>query len=516
MKINYKKLKQILLILLVSFSMTIFLNYSNYVRYNSSLFAIQTVDFNILSHTLPTKLSYTLIEGNLEELQRTLDSNYGLFGLVITDCKVIEDKCPNQKILFSTNSRYKNKNYTTENLSNNHYDFLKDPVPLVAEGFYESSYTGDRLKTGRRNEGKIIGRVYYIRVDRPDFLTSQILWLKKPFYPRGVNILYTITLMLFLTMGILLFCIIQWVTYKYRIQKHLDQQKYEEQLKNNEIKRLEAENKLLRITSFNNVFGQVIEQDFSSVIGNRLQELDSILKNILLKIDSDIQNIVHDIYKAPLLFNLGYTPRIINEFKNKTRNLEIYQPLVNFLLEANETIKTLDWVVKDLRGTTRIESEPTLIQKEIEYLSHNLPPSLNDWKINFDCDSYPLWINCNPWHFRSIIKNALYNSSAALKKYRRKLKIKDFQGYILVRCYTHDCTAIIDIEDNGPGIPLEMLPLLYESSERLNKTAGEIVGNGSMIVFAYLSLHGGKVEKMNLDKGAKVSFKFPLISNELR
>ncbi|MBD2730259.1 HAMP domain-containing histidine kinase [Nostoc sp. FACHB-892] len=475
------------------------------------MFAVQTVDFNILSYTLPMKVSYTLIKGDLEELQRTLDSNYGLFGLVITDCKSLENKCPKQKILFSTNSKY--QTYTISDIVNSPFDYLKDPIPVVAERFYQNSYIGNRLKTGRTNKGKIIGRIYYIRVNRPNFITSQLLWLRKPFNLKGVNIVYTLTFIMLLTMGILLFCIIQWITYRYKTQKQIDQQKYEKRLKDKEIERLELENKLLKIITFNSVFGQVIEQDFSSVIANRIQELDSILKNILLKIDSDIQNIVHDIYKAPLLFNLSCTPKIINEIISKTYNLEVYQPIIEFLLEANETLKTLDWVVKDLRGTTRIESEATLVQQEIEYLSQNLPPSLDNWKIDFDFDSSPLWINCNPWHLRSIVKNALYNSSAALKKYRRKLKNNSFQGYISVRCHSNNNTAIIDIEDNGPGIPSDILPLLYESSERLNRSAGEIAGNGSMIVFAYLCLHGGKVEKINLDKGARVSFQFPLTSD---
>ncbi|MGK7894998.1 MAG: hypothetical protein AB4372_15605 [Xenococcus sp. (in: cyanobacteria)] len=59
---------------------------------------VQTVDFNILAHTLPTKLSYSLISEDIAELQRTIDSNYGLFGIVVTDCLSIEPECSNQKI----------------------------------------------------------------------------------------------------------------------------------------------------------------------------------------------------------------------------------------------------------------------------------------------------------------------------------------------------------------------------------------------------------------------------------
>jgi uncharacterized protein YozE (UPF0346 family) len=84
MKITYAKLGRIVVIFLASIGTTSSLNYANYQRYNSSIFATQTVDFNILAHTLPTKLSYAFTKGDFEELQKTLNSNYGLFGLVIT------------------------------------------------------------------------------------------------------------------------------------------------------------------------------------------------------------------------------------------------------------------------------------------------------------------------------------------------------------------------------------------------------------------------------------------------
>lgn len=99
---KYKLASLIRLTLITSFTFTIatvsnLLNHHKY--WNGTIFAVQTVDFNILSHSLPTKLSIALDQGKKAEIQRTLDSNYGLFGLVITDCKTINVKCTNQKIL---------------------------------------------------------------------------------------------------------------------------------------------------------------------------------------------------------------------------------------------------------------------------------------------------------------------------------------------------------------------------------------------------------------------------------
>ena len=78
-----RKIKNFLAIFIASFASTFVLSFVNYQRYSSSLYKIQTVDFNILAYTLPSKLSYTLIKGDLNELQRTLNSNYGFFAWLV-------------------------------------------------------------------------------------------------------------------------------------------------------------------------------------------------------------------------------------------------------------------------------------------------------------------------------------------------------------------------------------------------------------------------------------------------
>ncbi len=81
-----------------AFGLASITSYSLYQGYwHGTIRRVQTVDFNILSHTLPTKLSFALINQNVEELQRTLNSNYGLFGIVVTDCLSIEPESVDQK-----------------------------------------------------------------------------------------------------------------------------------------------------------------------------------------------------------------------------------------------------------------------------------------------------------------------------------------------------------------------------------------------------------------------------------
>jgi len=159
-------------------------NYANHKGYwEGTIHRVQTVDFNILSHMLPTKLSYALLEGNSEELQRTLDSNYGLFGLVVTDCQTDSAECSGQNILYASESyldwRTELDNQGVDFLSNTEapYRLLYNPPPLLTTDGYEDSRDETWDPTGLENEGEIIGRVYYVRGIPPNFWSYYRRWI---------------------------------------------------------------------------------------------------------------------------------------------------------------------------------------------------------------------------------------------------------------------------------------------------------------------------------------------------
>ncbi len=96
-----KVLRRFLFVSSVVFGLSTVANWNEWNQYwNGTLRRVQTVDFNMLSHTLPAKLSSVLANRNYRELQRTLDSNYGLFGIIVTDCKKVDSLCQQQKIIL--------------------------------------------------------------------------------------------------------------------------------------------------------------------------------------------------------------------------------------------------------------------------------------------------------------------------------------------------------------------------------------------------------------------------------
>lgn len=220
-RIIINSLSRLCLITAAAFGMATGSNYGNYQSYwNGTIFAVQSLDFNILAHTLPTKLSYSLLQGEVEELQRKLNSNNGLFGLVITDCQRSEKDCPNQKILYSSNSSRKwTKQLNQKDLPNHPYDLLRDPPPLLAAAQYVDLSNSKPTSTQRTNSGKIIGRVYYIRGVPPTFAEDYGYWMLHPLNLKGSRVIYSLTAALFLTGGFAVWAIIEAVLYAKRKQR---------------------------------------------------------------------------------------------------------------------------------------------------------------------------------------------------------------------------------------------------------------------------------------------------------
>jgi hypothetical protein len=225
------------------------LNYFNHKAYYTTIRNTQTVDFNILANTLPTKLSQALQKGNLEEIQRTVNSNYGLFGIIVTNCKREERECNNQQVIAKSQPAregWGGKQFP-ENLLRSPYDILRSPAPITAEWGFKDARSVEVIPTGRINKGKVIGRVYYVRRDPPEFVQTQISWLLTPveslqiltatgntekagkklyeFIDSGSNKYFFLTNLLGLVVGLFAWRIWERILYQRKLQQKLHEQR---------------------------------------------------------------------------------------------------------------------------------------------------------------------------------------------------------------------------------------------------------------------------------------------------
>lgn len=171
--------------------------------WSGTVHRVQTVDFNLLHHTLPTTLSTLIIAGRDEEIQRVLNSTFGLFGLVITDPS-------GQSILYKTNKVYKRKswqaNASPEGLAyeKEPFDLLTDPPPLAAVYEHKSPRHDQAEKAGAVPQSRVLGRIYYMRTAPPS-LTDDLLnfFSTGPWEISGSKRGY-----LFITLSAVFFCMV--------------------------------------------------------------------------------------------------------------------------------------------------------------------------------------------------------------------------------------------------------------------------------------------------------------------
>jgi hypothetical protein len=146
-------------------------HYDSY--WNGTIRRVQTVDFNILHHTLPITLSYLVLTGRADSVQKVLDSNYGIFGLVITDPK-------GENIVYKSEKVYKAKSWQKElsietvkesqaTRDSEHFDWLTNPPPDHAQFANASPRVAADAEVASKPQGQVIGRVYYVRQPPPPF-----------------------------------------------------------------------------------------------------------------------------------------------------------------------------------------------------------------------------------------------------------------------------------------------------------------------------------------------------------
>lgn len=165
---------------------------------------VQTVDFNILHHTLPSTLSQLIVSGRDDQIQKVLDCTYGLFGLVVTDET-------GTSILYQTDKVYRRKSWqkrlTPENLKleKEPFDLLTDPPPVGAAFQHTSPRSAAAVKVeGETQPSRVLGRVYYMRSYPPTLMEDLNNFLTTGFWElSGSKRGY-----LFITLSSIFFCLV--------------------------------------------------------------------------------------------------------------------------------------------------------------------------------------------------------------------------------------------------------------------------------------------------------------------
>lgn len=172
-------------------------------------------------------------------------------------------------------------------------------------------------------------------------------------------------------------------------------------------------------------------------------------------------------------------------------------------------------IVQQLLTMSRLVPEATALQEEDEVnlgkltreILAMLAPLAIEKQIDleFELDELIVPIHGNTTALGILIRNLVDNS----------IRYCNEQGRILVRLYQETNHVILEVCDNGPGIPKELRTRVFERFFRVlgNKSPGS--GLGLAIVEQICALHGGRVVLDSPEKGSGLIVKvyLPLPSN---
>lgn len=505
--------------------------------YIKALPRVQTVDFNMLFYMLPSALSNAMqghstyqLKENPElsrRVQAILDSNYGVFDLIITHQDVKENPSEDD-ILYRPQNRGLKDTLPRGDIV--HSDLILYPHPPCSTANYPEPKSGfleydEKCKAMiqeaiNSKRSIVLGRVHYVRGRVPSFWDKLKEFNEEPFKDdSGYQfMLYgsVATIMVFLVVGFVLYTMLYFF-FRYVVRHHADKSALEHKLS-------DLERELNKFRQFDSVFRGQVDNEFTSRIGNEIQRIESEYNSILKRLEIDVRNITHDIRKAPLLCckdtiiatvdNLDFqkalaTPEDFYRVKESIKS--IFEKINSSI---NSSIAVINDIIKNLDEMISLKGKECNFADLIDQFSTNLPKNLRskNYRIKFNREGCNYSIKINPWHFRSILKNIIENSARVLQD--KKMDKLDFQGEITVSCGYEAANrrVYVTIEDNGDGIPENLLDKLYQTHERLNRTMGQRRGNGSMIVYAYLALFDGKVRVENRSEGGgRITVSFPIV-----
>jgi two-component system, OmpR family, phosphate regulon sensor histidine kinase PhoR len=222
------------------------------------------------------------------------------------------------------------------------------------------------------------------------------------------------------------------------------------------------------------------------------------------KMRSDfVANVSHEM-RTPLTAVLGYTETILHEDLTREQLLDFMQIIDR---EANRLSRLLD----DLLDLAKIENEKEFIKKkavDLPLLIREAVQRVEDLLqvkkdiLAVDLPDQDLLIEGNAEWLRQGLVNIIENSV----RHGRK------EGIVTIKLIEEDANAVVEIGDDGPGIPEADLPYVFERFYRVDKARSRKSGGtglGLAIVKHILEAHGS-IYTLESREGEGTLFRFTL------
>jgi heavy metal sensor kinase len=251
-----------------------------------------------------------------------------------------------------------------------------------------------------------------------------------------------------------------------------------------------------------------------SKTGDELERLSVSLNRMITRLDDAFQNskrfvadASHDL-RTPLTILRG-------ELENFAEDQRLDSELRDRVGSMLEEVVHLGKIVEQLFTLSRLdagEAQTEWTRFDLAELAKTTAEQMNllaeDKNISISCNaSQAVFVKGNRVRLKQVVVNLLDNA----------IKYTPEKGAIQLRVAAKNGHAILEIEDNGTGIPSEALPHIFERFYRVDPARSadsESAGLGLAIVKSICAAHGAEVEAQSATgKGSCFQVKVPLSKN---
>ena len=212
-------------------------------------------------------------------------------------------------------------------------------------------------------------------------------------------------------------------------------------------------------------------------------------------------DIAHDL-RNPLTVIGGYLESLKDgKLKATPERFEIMLSEVRQLQRLVDDLRTLS--LADA-GELAIHKQPVSAEELLERVAAAYQPHADDQNITLALEVPPGLpeILADPERIEQVLGNLLSNA----------LRYTPQGGKIRLGAYQQDSSLVLSVQDNGSGIPPEILPDIFERSFRGDPSrSGAESGLGLAIAKSIVGLHGGSIQAESDGTGSKFSITLPVV-----
>lgn len=219
-----------------------------------------------------------------------------------------------------------------------------------------------------------------------------------------------------------------------------------------------------------------------------------------------IANVSHEL-RTPLQSIKGFLQLLL---KGKARDPAVQR---EFLTRMSQDANRLAAMVDDLLDASQLEAGRLRLELEEVDISELITETLQSLEnlaeekeipITYNAPKTPLIVKADRHRLKQVLFNLVGNA----------IKFSEFHSPILVTGEVMNDDVMVRVIDQGPGIPPEELPRLFEKFYRAKGSAKRAVGGtglGLYISKRIIEAHGGKIGvESDLGKGSTFFFTLPM------